>query len=44
MANYVRVKGNQVRDLDDPVTVNGERRCIQSIVRKHEKAQPIVDP
>ena len=40
----VRVKGNQVRVLSDPVTVNGETVC-NAIVLPHEKAQPqVYDP
>jgi len=44
LGNYTGVKGNQVRVLGDPVTVSGKKGCICHCAKRHEKAQPDVDP
>lgn len=36
-----RVKGNRVKNPDDPVTVSGEPGSKDAIVRMHEKARPM---
>lgn len=36
---FSEIKGNQVKILSDPVTVNRETDCIEPLCVMHEKAQ-----
>ena len=38
------VKGNQVRVLDDPVTVSGKKGCVCHCAKRHEKVRLDNDP